>query len=87
MEFTEKEAEECLVNVCIVQPRYIRCTVQVDNKIESILEAEEDVVLEHIRERLEAYEEDPKRVLITISHAEDIPIWDKIKSDYAGGGG
>ena len=87
MEFSEKEAEECLVNVCIVQPRYIRCTVQVDNKIESILEAEEDVVLDYIRETLEAYEEDPKRVLITISHAEDIQIWDKVKNDCVGGGG
>ena len=72
MEFTEKEAEECLVNVCTVQPRYIRCTVQVDNKIESILEAEEDVVLDHIRETLEAYEEDLNRILITIRNKEEI---------------
>ena len=75
MEFTEKEAEECLVNVCTVQPRYIRCTVQVDNKIESILEAEEDVVLDYIRETVEAYEEDLSRILITIEDARDIPTW------------
>ena len=59
-------------NVCTVQPRYIRCTVQVDNKIESILEAEEDVVLDHIRETLEAYEEDLNRILITIRNKEEI---------------
>ena len=59
-------------NVCTVQPRYVRCTVQVDNKIESILEAEEDVVLDHIRETLEAYEEDLNRILITIRNKEEI---------------
>ena len=59
-------------NVCTVQPRYIRCTVQVDNKIESILEAEEDVVLDHIRETLEAYEEDLNSILITIRNKEEI---------------
>ena len=59
-------------NICTVQPRYIRCTVQVDNKIESILEGEEDTVFDHIRETLEAYEEDLNRILITIRNKEEI---------------
>ena len=75
-------------NICTVQPRYIRCTVQVDNKIESILEGEEDTVFDHIRETLEAYEEDPDRLLIIIAAPQDIPIWEKIKEeDPVGGGG
>jgi hypothetical protein len=70
-------------NVCKVQPHYIRCTVQVDDKIESILEAEEDVVFDYIRETVEAYEEDLSRILITIEDARDIPTW----KNCVGGGG
>jgi hypothetical protein len=74
-------------NVYKNQPHYIRCTVHVGNSIESILEAEEDAVFDHIRETLEAYEEDLGSLLITIGDAEDIPKWRKVKADCVGGGG
>ena len=56
----------------MTEVRNLRCVVKVDNKVESIMEADEYTIFDHIRETLEAYEEDLDRVLITIGNKEKI---------------
>ena len=56
----------------MTEVRNLRCVVKVDNKVESIMEAAEYTIFDHIRETLEAYEEDLDRVLITIGNKEKI---------------
>ena len=48
--------------------RNLRCVVKLGDQIESVLEAEESIVLDHVNETFRAYEEDFKFVQIIITH-------------------
>ena len=48
--------------------RNLRCVVKLGDQIESVLEAEESIVLDHVNETFKAYDEDFKFVQIIITH-------------------
>ena len=64
--FTDKEAEELIID--IRETRNLRCVVKIGDQIESVLEAEESIVLDHINETLQVYDEDFKFVQIVVTH-------------------
>ena len=64
--FTDEEAEELIIDIREI--RNLRCVVKLGDQIESVLEAEESIVLDHVNETFRAYEEDFKFVQIIITH-------------------
>lgn len=46
----------------------LRCVVKLGDQIESVLEAEESIVLDHVNETFRTYDEDFKFVQIIITH-------------------
>ena len=52
----------------MTEVRNLRCVVKLGDQIESVLEAEESIVLDHVNETFRAYEEDFKFVQIIITH-------------------
>ena len=64
--FTDEEAEELIIDIREISN--LRCVVKLGDQIESVLEAEESIVLDHVNETFRAYEEDFKFVQIIITH-------------------
>ena len=65
--FTDEEAEELIIDIREI--RNLRCVVKLGDQIESVLEAEESIVLDHVNETFRAYtHEDFKFVQIIITH-------------------
>jgi hypothetical protein len=64
--FTDEEAKDLIID--IRELRNLRCVVKLGDQIESVLEAEESIVLDHVNETFKAYDEDFKFVQIIITH-------------------
>ena len=64
--FTDEEAKDLIIDIREI--RNLRCVVKLGDQIESVLEAEESIVLDHVNETFRAYEEDFKFVQIIITH-------------------
>ena len=64
--FTDEEAKDLIIDIREI--RNLRCVVKLGDQIESVLEAEESIVLDHVNETFKAYDEDFKFVQIIITH-------------------
>ena len=64
--FTDEEAKDLIIDIREI--RNLRCVVKLGDQIESVLEAEESIVLDHVNETFRTYDEDFKFVQIIITH-------------------
>ena len=50
----------------------LRCEVSINLKLESILEADEDTVFDHIKESFKMHDEDSAVVTVCVRHASQL---------------